>query len=78
MLGKEITDPTGVEEGGFLRGMELLPVVTKLGEEKFRCQIEGKLPELDGIFSCLSGLDYLGYEIHMGKTSISSTAIKLI
>lgn len=70
MLGEQIADPTGVEEGGTLRGMELLPVVTELGEEKFRCQIEGKLPELDGIFSNLSGLDYVGYEIHMGKTKL--------
>lgn len=70
MLGEQIADSTGVEEGGTLRGMELLPVVTELGEEKFRCQIEGKLPELDGIFSNLSGLDYVGYEIHMGKTKL--------
>ena len=47
MLGEQIADPTGVEGGGALRGMELLPVVTELGEEKVRCQIEGRLPELD-------------------------------
>ena len=74
MLGEQIADPAWVEEGGTLRGMELLPVVTELGEEKFRCQIEGKLPELDGIFSDLSGLDYAGYEIHMGKTELLESA----
>lgn len=68
MLGEQIADPAEVEEGGTLRGMELLSVVTELGEEKVRCQIEGKLPELDGVFAGLSGLDFTGYEIHMGKT----------
>ena len=70
MLGEVITDPERVEEGGILRGMELLPVVTSLEKEKVRCQVEGKLCDLDGIFSNLSGLEYAGYEIHMGKTEI--------
>ena len=34
MLGKEISDPDGVEEGGKIRGMELLPVSTILMAEK--------------------------------------------
>ena len=73
MLGEQIADPSGVEGGGALRGMELLPVVTELGEEKVRCQMEGKLPELDGIFSNLSELEFAGYEIHMGKTDFSES-----
>lgn len=73
MLGEQIADPSGVEGGGALRGMELLPVVTELGEEKVRCQMEGKLPELDGIFSNLSELEFEGYEIHMGKTDFSKS-----
>ncbi len=73
MLGEQIVDPSGVEGGGALRGMELLPVVTKLGEAKVRCQMEGKLPELDGIFSNLSELEFAGYEIHMGKTDLSES-----
>ena len=75
MLGEQIADPSGVEGGGALRGMELLPVVTELGEEKVRCQIEGKLPELEGVFAGLSGLEYAGYEIHMGKTESSENEI---
>ena len=35
-----------------------------------RCQVEGRLPDLGGIFSALSGLAYVGYEIHMGRTKI--------
>ena len=73
MLGEQIADPSGVEGGGALRGMELLPVVTELGEEKVRCQVEGILPELDGIFSNLSKLEFAGYEIHMGKTDFSES-----
>lgn len=41
MLGCEIADPAGVEEGGQIRGMELLPVRTVLQKEKHRCQIDG-------------------------------------
>ncbi len=76
MLGEQIVDPSGVEGGGALRGMELLPVVTELGEAKVRCQMEGKLPELDGIFSNLSELEFAGYEIHMGKTELSENEIE--
>ena len=76
MLGEQIADPSGVEGGGALRGMELLPVVTELGEEKVRCQMEGKLPKLEGVFAGLSGLEYLGYEIHMGKTELSENEIE--
>ena len=72
MLGERITDTEEVEEGGTLRGMELLPIITKLKTEKVRAQVAGKLPELEGIFAKLSGLDYVGYEIHMGKTKFSS------
>ena len=72
MLGEVITDPEGVEEGGTLRGMELLPVATELKEAKVRCQVEGKLHELGGVFANLSGLEYVGYEIHMGYTEFSS------
>lgn len=68
MLGMEIADPDGTEAGGRIRGMEMLPVKTTLKPEKIRCQVTGKIPELDGIFSSLSGMDYQGYEIHMGET----------
>lgn len=41
MLGENIEDPDGVEEGGSIRGMELLSVTTVLQKEKRRCQTEG-------------------------------------
>ena len=74
MLGEMVEDPDGVEEGGALRGMELLPVKTELKKQKKRCQVEGKIGTLPGIFSELSGCSYQGYEIHMGSTHIEGEA----
>ncbi|MBQ2801347.1 MAG: cobyric acid synthase [Lachnospiraceae bacterium] len=73
MLGEQIVDSENVEEGGILRGMELLPSVTELKREKVRCQVEGRLQELEGPFSALSGLEYVGYEIHMGQTDLTES-----
>ncbi len=70
MMGHQISDPQEVEEGGIIRGMELLPVITELKKEKVRCQVDGKINELQGLFSAISGLAYDGYEIHMGQTSL--------
>lgn len=74
MLGEMVEDPDSVEEGGALRGMELLPVKTELKKQKKRCQVEGKIGTLPGIFSELSGCSYQGYEIHMGSTHIEGEA----
>ena len=68
MLGKSIADPDHAEEGGEMRGMELLPIDTVLLPQKIRRQVEGRLNEVEGIFAGLSGQDYTGYEIHMGDT----------
>ena len=68
MLGCEIADPDSVEEGGQIRGMELLPVRTVLQKEKHRCQTTGRLETVEGIFSGLTGCEFTGYEIHMGQT----------
>lgn len=68
MLGETIADPDGVEEGGSIRGMELLSVTTILQKEKRRCQTEGKLGQITGPLEGMSGKPFRGYEIHMGKT----------
>ena len=67
MMGKWILDPHGVEEGGQMRGMGLLPVSTELGTAKVRRQVKGRFGKLEGVFSALAGLEYEGYEIHMGR-----------
>ena len=68
MLGMRISDPYEVEEGGELNGMGLLPLDTILEKDKTRCQTEGHLNPVEGIFQCISDMPYSGYEIHMGKT----------
>ena len=68
MLGMSISDPDHSDEGGEMRGMELLNVDTTLLPAKTRKQVTGKVNELDGIFGGLSGKEYEGYEIHMGDT----------
>ena len=68
MLGEEISDPENIEEGGAIRGLGLLPLKTTLMKEKFRSQTTGLFPEMDDIYTCLSGQQYHGYEIHNGNT----------
>lgn len=55
-----------------LRGMELIDTDTTLMPEKMRMQTRGKFENVTGIFSTLSGLEFSGYEIHMGKTTVST------
>ncbi len=68
MMGMEISDPENMEAGGCIKGMELLPVFTELQNQKVRRQIQGKINHINGFFSACSGLDFEGYEIHMGQS----------
>lgn len=68
MLGGEILDPNGVEEGGSLRGMGLLPVRTVLQKTKIRTQKKTVLQAVEGPLALLAGREVLGYELHMGDT----------
>ena len=68
MLGREISDPEGVEGGGCIAGLGLLPADTVLAGAKRTEQFRGKCLKTTGILSELSGLDIEGYEIHMGVT----------
>lgn len=71
MLGAEIQDPFGVEEGGSISGMNLLPVKTVFHEEKHRTRVRGTMSSSlkDSDFPELAGMNIEGYEIHMGATS---------
>ncbi|NOT23860.1 MAG: cobyric acid synthase [Nitrospiraceae bacterium] len=64
MLGKEITDPKGLERGGTLKGLCFLDVVTELDTPKICRQVRAA--------SLLHGVEQhapiQGYEIHMGRT----------
>lgn len=76
MLGEQITDSEGLETGGSMKGMGLLPVVTDLEREKIRRQVRGNVNLTGGVFSTLSGLSYEGYEIHMGRSNVLSCGKK--
>jgi adenosylcobyric acid synthase len=59
MLGGRVADPLGVEEGGAVDGLNLLPVETELGAAKTTLQSRGQ---------SFLGSHVTGYEIHMGRT----------
>lgn len=70
MLGRSLKDPHGVEDGGSMSGMGLLPVETVFEREKTRTQVRGQfLTDLTGPLKSLSGVEMEGYEIHMGQTN---------
>ena len=68
MLGEELSDPLGVEQGGTLRGMGLLPVRTMFTEKKTRTRVHGTFGAVGGALSALSRQPFEGYEIHMGES----------
>ena len=70
MLGLEIHDPLGVEGVGRQEGLGLLPVRTTFTQEKTLCSSAGATLQLAGPFADLSNLDIVGYQIHMGQTTL--------
>lgn len=75
MLGISISDPQHIEHGGDMAGLGLLPYETVFENEKVRTQQIHKLDRVGGIFSELSGLEYDGYEIHMGITNADKNIV---
>jgi adenosylcobyric acid synthase len=69
MLGRKVADPFGVEEGGSMDGLGLLPVVTQLSREKTTTRSHGQ---------CVFGMPVSGYEIHMGQTEYVEPVTPLI
>lgn len=69
MLGETLSDPGGVEEGGQMRGMGLLSMDTVFAEEKTRTRVNGRFQKLGGVLRGLSGVEFEGYEIHMGVST---------
>jgi adenosylcobyric acid synthase len=68
MLGRNICDPFGVEEGGSQVGLGLLPVETTLSREKVTVRSQGR---------SFLGVPVAGYEIHMGHT-VSLEAVRAL
>lgn len=69
MLGEQLEDPEGVEQGGSMRGMGLLNARTVFLPDKTRTQVSGRVIwDRDGADSA-AGKEVRGYEIHMGRTT---------
>ena len=69
MLGQELRDPLGIEHGGTLKGLGLLPLVTTFSAQKTRTQVSGRTGDLAATaLPQLSHRAFSGYEIHMGQT----------
>ncbi|MBQ8090672.1 MAG: cobyric acid synthase, partial [Pyramidobacter sp.] len=66
ILGREIVDEEGVEGGGTIAGMGLLPVVTRFVPEKRRTRTAARALETEGVLGDLAGASLEGYEIHSG------------
>ncbi len=79
MLGQVLSDPLGVETGGEVRGMGLLPVSTVFAGEKTRTRVEGKFTCQGSLFDelCRKDIKCEGYEIHMGQSVLSEGALPL-
>lgn len=75
MLGQKLSDPYGIEQKGEIEGLKLLPHSTVFEEDKTTKASIGKLAKVDGIFSKISGVEYQGYEIHMGKSAVLGNII---
>lgn len=68
MLGALLSDPDGVEDGGELAGLGLLPLQTVFTADKRLTQTTATVLPLEGPYHALSGKELQGYEIHMGET----------
>ena len=75
MLGRSVSDPDGVESGGRLSGLGLLEADTVFLGEKTRTRVEGRFTAGEGIFAPMAGVEFEGYEIHMGVTSSDSAPL---
>lgn len=70
MLGETLADPEGVEAGGEIKGMGLLPMDTVFIGQKTRTRVKGTFENVGGALSGLSGVQLEGYEIHMGISTL--------
>ena len=70
MLGRTVCDPEQVESAGTteIQGLGLLDMDTVFLGEKVQTQVSGIFTGVTGLLSSLNGMDYTGYEIHMGRS----------
>ena len=70
MLGRTVSDPEQVEAAGTteIQGLGLLDMDTVFLGEKVQTQVAGTFDGVTGMLSSLNGMNYTGYEIHMGRS----------
>jgi adenosylcobyric acid synthase len=78
MLGIDVADPEGMEGGGRMAGLGLLPIRTVLGRHKVTRRALARLnvPRLFG--QEVSCSEAVGYEIHLGTTEYMEGAAPLL
>ena len=71
MLGNLISDPLMAEAAQTteIAGLGLLDTETVFSGEKVQKQTKGVFSDITGILSALNGMEYEGYEIHMGRST---------
>jgi len=69
MLGRTLSDPDGVEHGGTIAGIGLLPCETVFSPQKVRTRVTAA-----ALAPGLAGARIEGYEIHMGRTDVDGAA----
>ena len=74
MLGERLSDPHGVEAGGEIKGMGLIPMDTVFEDAKTRTRVTGTFRKITGPLASLTGVALEGYEIHMGVTTLKEGA----
>jgi adenosylcobyric acid synthase len=65
MLGERLDDPDGIERGGSVAGLGLLPIVTTLAPHKTTLRVDGRLADA-ALFGQPLAASFTGYEIHVG------------
>ena len=77
MLGRTVSDPDRVEaaEVTELPGIGLLDMDTVFEADKVQTQTGGVFSGIEGMLSCLNGLSYTGYEIHMGRSGEKNAVV---
>ncbi|OOB80399.1 MAG: cobyric acid synthase CobQ [Epulopiscium sp. Nuni2H_MBin003] len=78
MLCETISDPNHLEGGGTHRGLGFVKGDTIFEQQKTRTRVNGTVENAEGIFSVLNGINFEGYEIHMGTTKLDKNMNKLV
>jgi adenosylcobyric acid synthase len=72
MLGKAVTDPLHIEDGGSVPGLALLDITTELVEDKTTRLCCATITGGPSYTSGLRGTSISGYEIHHGRSAVAA------